>query len=387
LTETEITEREDAPKIITEAKRIAADPDTEPDLLMYAARNLVSFGLYDEARRAVERLEPSGLYRQELRHLRFTIERLGDKTPAFQEQLLVNAIRLARKADATNDQLVAAADKLIRWGALDDADRALDTLERRGAGGKGIRSLRAIGRQLRRSGILDTFTVIGQPLVRGLSRPYEALLSEQQDGSDRAIIVFTGAARRFYVSLHVLHHFLRQYGAHIIYLSDHRNLMFLDGLTGQPRGYDDLRALIEDTLTNLGADKIHVMGSSAGGFIGLRMAADISARSYLGMSIRTDLSGKVRIRDYERRALARCEHKAMAIDLLPYLKQRTTPEHIYLCCGDSSVVDLAHARNLERLPNATLRLVEGYRLHDVTPGLLERGEFQGLLDRFVDGAG
>ncbi len=382
----ETKERDDAPQSIVEARRTATDPDAAPEALLAAAGRLTFFGLFREARDAVARLDRLGVFRQDVRQLKFAIDRLSDTTPEFQEKLLVNSVKIARDPVADPERLLRAADRLIRWGALDDADRALATLEERGARGRGIRSLQAVSRQLRRSGILDTFAVIGQPLLRNLTRPYEAMLSRHAGTTDQIIIVFSGAARQFYVSISVLHHFLKRFDAHVIYLSDHRSRMFFDGLTGHARGYADMLDMLNATIAELGASSVHVLAKSAGGFMGLRTAADVGAATFLGLSIRTDMSGKHQLGSYERQAIDKSDHKSVAIDLRPYLAERAAPGRIYLCCGDANMTDREHTEHLRGLPNVTVDLVEGYRLHDPMMGLLARGEFEGLLQRFVTGA-
>ena len=120
---------------------------------------------------------------------------------------------------------------------------------------------------------------------------HEAFTARHEAGSRKVIIVFTGLDPRFWLSLMVLHGFLKRLDTHIIYLNDLRQLIFFDGLETVAKGYGRLLDALLKTVNGLGAEEIHVMGNSAGGFTALRYAADLHAKTFLGTSIRSDLSG------------------------------------------------------------------------------------------------
>lgn len=370
------------PETVQEAKRVARDPEAKPAELLKAAQTLGFVGAFDDARMCLARLESTDEFRTERRQLKFAIDRLSDMTPDFQDYLLVNTLQLVRDPASTNDQLINAADRLIRWGSLDAAERAMDVLEQRGER-RFLPQMRAVSRQLRRSGVLNTFEVIGQPMVGQLDRPYEAMLARHPGGSHRTIIVFTGAARRFWMSINVLHHFLKRYGANILYLSDHRGQMYLTGLTGLDGGYAGMVQMLSTQLSELGATDVYVMASSAGGFVGLMAASDLKAEAYLGLSIRTDLTGRLPRGAYIDRAIEKARAPQMVTNLRPFIEARSTPRRIYLCCGDAHEVDYQHVANLTGLPNVHLRLLPGTSIHDVTPVLLSSGLFEKLLDELM----
>ena len=136
-------------------------------------------------------------------------------------------------------------------------------------------------------------------------------MARHLNGSNKLIVVFTGIGTRFWLSLMLLHLFLKRLNTHIIYLSDLRQFFFLDGLESVARGYQGLLQALRGAVRELGAEEVYVLANSAGGFAGLRYAIDLRANSFLGLSIPTDLSGSLPVgefltRDSVRQVALRC---------------------------------------------------------------------------------
>jgi len=368
---------------LAEAERVAKDPAAQPQQLLGAVKQLFQEGAFGVADQALRRLESAGLFAAEVRHLRFGLDRIRDNGPDDYGPHIDRAATVVADPAATDDAVLAAADALVRYGAIADAERALERLQRAGVHPRRVARLRAASRQMKRSGILSSFTVVGRPLSETLTRPHEAMLSRHKPGSDRAIVVFTGGARQFWMTLHVLHQYVGKLDAHVVYLSDHRGRMYLDGLTGHARGYPDMLAMLKQTVDDLGVSKTFMMATSAGGYVGLRAAADLGAESFLGLSIRTDLTGGQPLGVFEKRVIDRCQHKDMLMDLRPYLSGRPHPKRVHLYCGEANPLDAAHAAHLDGLPNVTVRYLPKYKLHDIVPELLSRGQFEDVLREFA----
>jgi pimeloyl-ACP methyl ester carboxylesterase len=214
---------------------------------------------------------------------------------------------------------------------------------------------------------------------------HEAYTARHKDGSNKVIIVFTGLGPRFWLSLMVLHGFLKRLGTHVIYLTDLRQLIFFDGLETVAKGYRGLLEALLDTVRSLGAEDIHIMGNSAGGYMGLRYAMDLHAKTFLGASIRTDLSQGSALpigNWFNSPELAPYAH--MKIDLKPLLAGSVWPERIMLFCGEQNPVDPPHAMHLADLPNVELTMLAGYNNHDVISGLLGRGQLETVLKHFIE---
>lgn len=301
---------------------------------------------------------------------------------------LSDALAWSQDPSATDDELFVAADMFVSCGKVDAADRVIERLtSRRGGANGNINRLSAAARQLRRSGVLTdlaAMTASGGEMIDGQHEAYTA----RYDGETRkAIIVFTGIDPRFWLSLMMLHLFLKRLDTHLIYLTDLRQLIFLDGLATVARGYDGLLGALRGTLDQLGADEVHVLANSAGGFAGLRYAMDLQAKSFLGMSIRTDLSvdSRLPIGDFFKRPELWEAVPDMMVDLKPMLAASRWPERVTLYSGDTNPVDRPHALHIADLPNVEVNLLENHDQHDVISGLLARGDFEAVLRRFVYG--
>ena len=243
--------------------------------------------------------------------------------------------------------------------------------------------LTAAARQIRRSGVLDELTAMSENgiAIRHARGVHGAAPGRVAQGDHRVHRLDP----RFWLSLMVLHAFLKRLDTHIIYLNDLRQLIFFDGLETVAEGYGRLLDALLKTVNALGAEEIHVMGNSAGGFSALRYAADLHAKTFLGTSIRSDLSAdsSLPMGDFFRSPTLDA-FPQMKIDLKPLLAYNAWPERIMLFCGEDNPVDLPHALHLADLPNVEITTLAGYAYHDVISGLLGRGMFEDVLRRFID---
>jgi hypothetical protein len=125
---------------------------------------------------------------------------------------------------------------------------------------------------------------------------------------------------------------------------------------------------------------------SAGGFAGLRYAMDLQAKSFLGMSIRSDFSEKSlsKMDPFFRREELRRAAPRMFLDLKPLLARSSWPERIILYCGEKNSGDRFHAQRLADLKNVEVTMVEKLTSHNVISALLANGTFERVLSDFID---
>jgi pimeloyl-ACP methyl ester carboxylesterase len=298
---------------------------------------------------------------------------------------LRNALEWANNPSATDGELYLAADTLISWGKVDLAEQLIGRLKSSPRFSGRVNRLVAAARQLRRSGVLTDLAAMTES--EAMDGRYEAYTARYAGETRKAIIVFTGVDPRFWLSLMMLHLFLKRLNTHVIYLTDLRRLIFFDGLATVARGYDGLLQALRKTLAELGADEVHVMANSAGGFAGLRYAIDLQAKSFLGMSIRTDLSlgSPVPVGSFFQRPQLAEIAPQMHIDLKPLLVTSGKPERVILYCGDSNPIDRPHALHIADLPNVELTMLPNHIEHDVISILVARGDFEAVLQDFVYG--
>lgn len=296
---------------------------------------------------------------------------------------LQQATWIAQHHHTADEKLLAAADVLVSWAKLDLAERVLERLRSNPGLSGSANRLAAAARQLRRSGVLNDLAAM--PRLGGEGGSNEAFLARNPAGSSKVIIVFTGLALRFWLSLMVLHSFLKRLDTHIIYLADLRQLLYFDGLGSIAKGYDGLLVALRERTRSLGITDIHVMANSAGGFAALRYAMDLQAKSFLGISIRTDLSDQSPLPTgaYFKRKVLRNAAPHMFVDMKPLLAKSRWPERIILYCGEKNPIDPHHAQHLADLPNVEITMLKDDSSHDVIPALLAQGAFEQVLRDFV----
>jgi pimeloyl-ACP methyl ester carboxylesterase len=190
---------------------------------------------------------------------------------------------------------------------------------------------------------------------------------------------------RFWLSLNVLHTFLRKLDANIIYLNDHSASLYLNGLSSVGPDYKSLIDMLRGQVQEFGTEKVFVLAISAGGFVGLRAAMDLEAESFAGMSIRSTLArtGDEPFTPFAKDLVERCKDPSMFVDLADLLPASEYPRSIQLYCGEHNAKDRFQAERLTHIPRVEIVSVPGYRLHNPISGLIARGQFEGMLRKFV----
>ena len=369
-------------QLLAQALATAANPDASLDQLGEVVGDLIRFGAFDAADSVLKRLREGGRSAKLVERMQRLTDRLRDAGPDFEDRFLLRATALVNDPDARPDQLLRAAESLIIWGSLDEADRALERLKSSHGFSGRVNRLAAASHQLRRSGILQELKTLKRE--QSLNKPHEVLI-RRRAGADRAIIVFTGAERRFWLSLNVLHQFLRRLNAHVIYLGDHSGRMYVNGLTTIEPGYDALVRILRAQLDDLGVNRVHVMAMSAGGFVGLRAAKDLKAAGFAGTGIKTTLDrvDGIATGPYIDRVINDCRYPEMLGNLRHEIAASEFPRRILLYCGDLNTVDRAHAENLSGIERVEVHFLTNYRPHNVVSGMVARGQFLPMLQRLM----
>jgi hypothetical protein len=296
---------------------------------------------------------------------------------------LVQAQAFAHAADVPPRMLIKIAHVLVAHGDLDLADKVLARIE---SAGILVADLKAASRQLRRSGVLSRYRPIDHHAGEGQGP--EILVSRSATETDRLVVVFSGQAKRFWLSLQVLDRFLAPCGANVLYLSDQTGKAFLNGLSGSASGYDGLKATIEKIAGEFACSRLLVMATSIGGFVGLRAAADLGAESFLGLGITSDFSpdGTMAARRIGAELMEACADKSLLINLRTYLADKPYPRRALIVCGDGHADDVTQAENLRGLPRFEVLYLPRFNSHGVVMGLLARGQFESVLSRFLGDA-
>jgi hypothetical protein len=369
-------------QLLAQALAVASSPHSSTQQLIDVAGDLVSFGALDAAESALRRVRERG----ELDPASLVLERSIDWLRRFgvrlEESFLTNALAVAAREGASEEQLLRAAETLLICGSLDEADRVLTRVSSNAAYAAPVARLAAASRQLRRSGILKELRTLTPR--DSLNKPYEVLL-RRRAGARRTIIVFSGIMLRFWLSLNVLHIFLRKLDANIIYLNDHSACLYLNGLASVGRDYNAMIGMLREQIRQFGSSQVFVLAISAGGFVGLRAAMDLKAESFAGMSIRSTLARSTDepLTPFAKDLVERCKDPSMFVDLADLLADSEYPRSIQLYCGEHNTKDRFQAERLTHIPRAEIVSVPGYRLHNPISGLIARGQFEAMLQKFV----
>jgi len=370
-------------QLLAHAMAVAYNPNSSTDQLRDALGDLVTFGALDAADKVLGRLRAAGESLTLVTRMERVVAWFRTLGPTFEDRALLGAIGIVHRDDVSDQQLLTAAESLVVWGSPDEADAALARLAERGVVSGRTARLGAASRQLRRSGIMKEVSALSSRT--SLNKPYEVLV-RRRSGSTRTIVVFTGVALRFWLSLNALHVFLRRLDANVIYLSDHTAAMYVNGLQSIGPGYGPMIEMLRKEIAKLHTTSLHVLATSAGGFAGLRAALDLEADTFAGMSIRSDLSptSSIRMSVFERYVIKVCRYPEMLVDLRPLVERSDFPRRILLYTGDHSKTDIAHTNNLRGIPRVDITQIENCRQHDVVSDMIARGTFMQMLARLIE---
>lgn len=194
------------------------------------------------------------------------------------------------------------------------------------------------------------------------------------------IIVFATNFNNFEVSFPVLHCILENYGYSIFYLKDAKRRFYLTGIPGIAEDFKSLLGTIAKLKQERGGDRLVVMGHSSSGYTGLLSSILLQADSFIGCSIRSDLSRTSTLSpgllmteevrsDIPRKYLT---------DLRPLLMEREFPRSGRIYFGEHSRLDADHAKRLAGNKRVDVLKVNGAN-HSVMSSLIGNGEFGAVL--------
>lgn len=202
-------------------------------------------------------------------------------------------------------------------------------------------------------------------------------------GATRVVLVFTGAHHQFGGPLRLIHRWLAQLDASLIYLIDNDWSYYLGPMRGLGGSMTDKAEALNRIIGDLGATSCFCLGTSGGGFGALVLAPYLGAKRVLAYSPPTVL----------RESLPAIQRKVPGLD--PLLSPEGTidiadlrtrhdqvpPTKIYYPADNAH--DLIEAENLRGVPGVELRPLEGETDHNLMPRVISRGLFGLHLDWLV----
>jgi len=308
------------------------------------------------------------------------------------------SLKTASTFDASLQDKLAATEFLVAYGKVDKAVAAIRDAEAL-LGRHGLVSPRFLGRLLavakrfRRAGVEESVAALG-PLGRQLLSNDEDVVLWRSPNSKTLLVVFGSMFNDFWVSYPVLHCMLRKLDSNILYLKDPREMMYLGGLKSFGSSFGSLVDGIRATAAELALGRILVTGFSSGGYPALLAASRLGAASYLGFSVRTDLS-PASLLPQDRKAAARNPFGVLElqgirrgleddllVDLKPVVQQSRAPGRGVLYYGADDTFDAAHATHLADLDNFIVNELPSTK-HNAVLTLMADGEFEKQLARFA----
>jgi hypothetical protein len=197
-------------------------------------------------------------------------------------------------------------------------------------------------------------------------------------GRPAAVIVFTGLADRMVVPLPLFDRYLAELDLSAIYLRDKKRIGYFQGVKSLG-DYDQSVAGLKDILADLGAERVHTVGNSAGGIGAVSMGIDLNAAHIVGFSAPTSLTNAAA--DMDRRTRVFAERMLINVpearrDLRARLMARTDGGQTHLFYGSDMPEDRMHAQTLLGVQGVTLYPLPGLAGHGALFRLAQNGDLK-----------
>jgi pimeloyl-ACP methyl ester carboxylesterase len=282
---------------------------------------------------------------------------------------------------------LAAVFELLRQGYIDSAREVLEQVEQRAPGLQRLTWLSQACARMRlhganqddRSGQAPALRVPGTAGSFPVRCPTDVMIIRAPAGASRVLVAFGGFTETFWLAPP----FLQLADCHVIVLRDSRRMFHLAGVDGLGEAYAACVDALRQLAAELGADRLFLAGSSAGGYAALRYALDLEVRGVLAISPVTQLNaGEKELAQYPAlRPIARTAPEMMQ-DIIPLYQRAQNPPKVIIAWGERHPLDNWQATRMQVLPNVALEPV-GVAEHPVWIPLQARGQLAPLLQRLL----
>lgn len=270
---------------------------------------------------------------------------------------------------------LAACQELLANGLVGRAEAVLETLRTAHVQTPEVKRLidycRYMRRVLGQSSVTDMH---GNPVLSDaaeerilLGHAFDDVFARAREGSSKLLVVFTGAALRFGVSLSVLLRVLDRFDCSLVFLKDVSARFYAHGVKGLGGTYRGTLDGLFQLADQLGASELYCMGQSAGGFASVQYGLDLGARGVLAFVPATCLDplledGRL---DLPKCAVPGVDCYPRPFDLRSQLLSARCRPSVKLVFGEAAEPDASQARRLDGLEGVHLDAVAGYATHDV----------------------
>jgi hypothetical protein len=207
----------------------------------------------------------------------------------------------------------------------------------------------------------------------------------RRPNADAVILLFCAFPHLLGTPLSAIHRWLGRLPASLIYLNDPKNLAYLQGIQSLGPDRETTLAGLQEIIGSLGARRILCYGDSAGGFSALHYGVDLGAEAVLGTGAITNvaLEFNAKLRQVRRIMPLHRHFPGLSVDLRERFAAVRQPPRTLLVYAENNWDDRLHAWHLSNLSCVTLRKVPNYAKHNVTLELIQRNEYQSVLDWLV----
>ena len=306
--------------------------------------------------------------------------------PIETAKILAEANALVADDVADPVERLKACEFLVQHGIVEPVLPVLRTLVTDPALVRGARLLLHTAQYMKRRGLVNELTSL--PADEGTSRKPalgDAAFWRSRDpkrAAQNLLMVFTGAEKNFWISLDLLHRIIRNIVGQAAYLRDFANVFFLAGIDPY-RDYPSTVDGLKTVITRCRAEKLYVMGISAGGFAALKYGLDLEADAVLAFGPPTEISRYLtnirqmakRFRDYQI--------GDEMIDVVPFYERAARRPDVTIVFGGANKRDQAQGQRLAHLPGVRLVPIPGLAMHGSVAHLLGTGRFEGLVQELV----
>ena len=206
-----------------------------------------------------------------------------------------------------------------------------------------------------------------------------------RDGADTAVLVFCHRAHQPALPTCVMHRWLGRLPVSLVYLRDFRVLYYLAGIPTLGPDRNSTLASLRDIVASLGAGRILCFGNSIGVFAALHYGLDLGADKVLCLSGTTNILAAFNARLHSIKSVGRLHEQMAGVEInlrSAYMAAARAPQ-VRLVYANNNWDDRIHAEHMIGLPTVTLQAIPGSQNHNVILDVINREQFQGLLDWLV----
>ncbi len=200
-------------------------------------------------------------------------------------------------------------------------------------------------------------------------------------GRKAAVLVFTGLADRMVMPLPLFDRYLAELDLTSIFLRDRKRLGFFGGVASLG-DYEETLASLRAQLDEMGIERVHTLGNSAGGMGAVTYGLDLDAKQVLGFSAPVALLDKTDLVDrrtvvFNQRMIKHVPESRR--DLKARIEAHPGETHIHLFFGEHMPEDRYHAASLEGTRNVHLHALPGLAGHGALFSMGQTGKLRALF--------